>query len=86
MYNVAKHAEASKVEIVLKQDESSIQLNIRDDGKGFDMNQMESGHYGLIMMQERADAAGVQLSIISQPGHGTELSIYWKDVGKEENV
>jgi PAS domain S-box-containing protein len=86
LYNVAKHAEASKVEIVLKQDESSVQLNIRDDGKGFDPEQIESGHYGLSMMHERAEAAGVQLSIISQPGQGTELSIHWKDVGKKEHV
>ena len=86
MNNVAKHAEASSVEIVLKQDESSIELNIRDNGKGFDPEQIASGHYGLSMMHERAEAAGVQLSIISQPGKGTELSIHWNNVGKKESV
>ncbi len=84
--NIAKHAEASSVEFVLKQDKYSIELIIRDDGKGFDPKKIESGHYGLSMMHERADAAGVQLSIISQPGQGTELSIHWKDVRKEESV
>jgi two-component system nitrate/nitrite sensor histidine kinase NarX len=84
--NVAKHAEASSVEIVLKQDESSIELNIRDNGKGFDTEQIASGHYGLSMMRERAEAANVQLSIVSQPGHGTELLIHWEDVEKKENV
>jgi two-component system nitrate/nitrite sensor histidine kinase NarX len=77
--NVAKHAAASSVEIVLNQDESSIELNIRDNGKGFDPKQIASGHYGLSMMRERADAVGAQLSIISQPGKGTELIIHWKD-------
>ena len=84
--NVAKHAEASSVEIVLKQDESSVELNIRDNGKGFDPEQIESGHYGLSMMHERAEAVGVQLSIISQPGKGTELTIHWKDIIKKESV
>ena len=84
--NVAKHAEASSVEIVLKQDTASIELNIRDDGKGFDPNQIASGHYGLSMMRERAETVGAQLLIISQPGKGTELSIRWKDVGRKESV
>jgi two-component system nitrate/nitrite sensor histidine kinase NarX len=84
--NVAKHAEANSVEIVLKQEESSIELNIRDDGMGFDPEQIASGHYGLSMMRERAEAVGAQLSIISEPGKGTELSIRWNDVGKKEKV
>ena len=82
--NVAKHAEASSVEIVLKQDESSIELNIRDNGKGFDPEQIASGHYGLDMMRERAETANVQLSVVSQPGKGTELIIHWKDVNKKK--
>jgi len=84
--NVVKHAEASSVEIALNQDESSIELNIRDNGRGFDPEQIVSGHYGLSMMRERAEAINAQLSIISQPGKGTELIIHWKDVGKKENV
>lgn len=84
--NVAKHAEASSVEIVLNQDESSIELNIRDNGRGFDPEQIVSGHYGLSMMRERAEAVGAQLSIISQPGNGTELIIHWRDVDKKESV
>ena len=74
------------MEIALKQDESSIELNIRDNGRGFDPEQIASGHYGLIMMRERAETVGAQLLIISQPGKGTELSIHWKDVGKKEST
>ena len=54
-----------------------IELRIRDDGQGFDTEQTFSGHYGLSMMRERAEAAGALLSITSQPGHGTELMIRW---------
>ncbi|MDO9299953.1 MAG: GAF domain-containing sensor histidine kinase, partial [Anaerolineales bacterium] len=75
--NVAKHAKASQVEMDLKQDGAVIELRIRDDGKGFDLEQKLSGHYGLSMMREHAEAAGALLSITSQPGHGTELTIRW---------
>ena len=51
--------------------------SIRDDGQGFDPEQTTSGHYGLSMMRERAEAVGALLSITSQPGHGTELTIRW---------
>jgi signal transduction histidine kinase len=75
--NIAKHAKASKVEIDLKQDEAVIALRVRDDGKGFDTEQIFSGHYGLGMMRERADAVGALLTVSSQPGYGTELMIHW---------
>jgi PAS domain S-box-containing protein len=75
--NVARHAKASKVEIDLKQDGDGIELHIRDDGKGFDIEQSFSGHYGLGIMRERAEAAGALLTVTSQPGHGTELTLRW---------
>jgi signal transduction histidine kinase len=75
--NVAKHAKASQVEIDLKQDRAVIELCIRDDGQGFDPKQTFSGHYGLSMMRERAEAAGLSMSVTSQPGQGTELTIRW---------
>jgi PAS domain S-box-containing protein len=76
--NIAKHAKASRVEINLKKDESTIELCIRDDGRGFDAQQiLPGGHYGLSMMHERAEAVGALLSVTSQPGRGTELTIRW---------
>jgi len=84
--NVAKHAAASIVEIHLNHEDTAIELNIRDDGQGFDPAQTTSGHYGLSMMQERAEAVGAHLSITSQPGHGTELTIRWKEAGKKEDL
>ena len=75
--NVAKHARASRVEISLKHEAGAIDLSLRDDGKGFDPEQTTAGHYGLSMMHERAEAVGALLSITSQPGHGTELTIRW---------
>jgi signal transduction histidine kinase len=81
--NIAKHAKASKVEINLKRDGAVIELRIRDDGNGFDTEQTFSGHYGLGMMRERAEAAGALLNIVSRPGRGTELTIRWETTTKE---
>ena len=75
--NIAKHAKASRVEINLKLDGDVIELFIRDNGRGFDPTQIFSGHYGLGMMHERAEAVGALLSVTSQPGQGTELMIRW---------
>jgi two-component system nitrate/nitrite sensor histidine kinase NarX len=83
--NVAKHAAASTVEIHLKHAGTAIELSIRDNGQGFDPERTASGHYGLSMMRERAEAVGAQLSITSQPGHGTELTIRWKEAEKKED-
>lgn len=84
--NIAKHAGASSVEIALEHTGTAIELNIRDDGKGFDTGRSASGHYGLAMMQERAAAVGADLSVKSQPGEGTELTIRWSEPGKKEEL
>jgi PAS domain S-box-containing protein len=84
--NVAKHAGANKVEIYLKQEGAAIELSIRDDGVGFDPERTASGHYGLTMMRERAESAGIEFSVISQPGQGTELSLGWMEAGKKEEI
>jgi PAS domain S-box-containing protein len=83
--NVAKHAKASRVDIDLKHDGAAIELHIRDDGKGFDPEQKLTGHYGLGMMRERAEAVGARLSVTSQPGHGTELIMHWTQAPQKES-
>jgi signal transduction histidine kinase len=83
--NIAKHAKAGLVKINLKHEDASIELSIRDDGKGFDPEQpAASGHYGLSMMREHAEAVGVQFFITSQPGRGTELTLRWVKTEKKE--
>lgn len=81
--NIAKHAAASTVEIYLKHEDTGIEVMIRDDGRGFDPEQSTTGHYGLDMMRERAEAVSAVLAITSQPGHGTEVTIQWKQSGSQ---
>ena len=78
--NIAKHAEASQVEINLRQETTAVELHIQDDGRGFNPVQPPPpGHYGLSMMRERAESVGASLKIMSQPGQGTEVIIRWKE-------
>ncbi len=84
--NVAKHTKASHIHIGLDLEGPVIELRIRDDGRGFDPTQAVSGHYGLSMMRERAEAVGALLSITSQPGHGTELTLCWTKQPAMESV
>lgn len=84
--NVAKHARASVVDIHLENVDSAVELSIRDDGQGFSLEARTSGHYGLSMMLERAEAVGAVLSVASQPGHGTEITIRWKRTPPKEDA
>ena len=57
---------------------TSVEMSIRDDGLGFDPGEtVTPGHYGLGMMRERAEDVGAQITISSQPGHGTAVSVCW---------
>lgn len=54
------------------------QLRIQDDGIGFDPNATYEGHFGLIGMSERADAADATIRIDSSAGTGTAVVIEWE--------
>lgn len=71
--NVAKHARARRVTLLLRQS-ATLTLTIADDGIGFDLSQSLPGHYGLSGMRERVSALGGRLEIASAPGHGTTIS------------
>ncbi len=75
--NIAKHARASQVMMQLRYEASSAELTIYDDGRGFNPVEVPPGHYGLNIMQERAEAIGALLSVASQVGHGTKIKIRW---------
>ena len=85
--NIAKHAGATAVEIDVRHEPGALDLHIRDDGRGFDSSeQTPPGHYGLSMMHERAETVGARLTVTSQPGHGTELVVRWRESPKQEVI
>ena len=70
--NVARHAAAKTVEIVLAEDERRYVLEVRDDGVGIpDRRQSDGGSLGLTGMRERALTFDGQFSIDRGPGGGT---------------
>jgi PAS domain S-box-containing protein len=72
--NVVKHANAQRVEVKLDWAEDNLTITLADDGCGFDPNIfLADGHYGLTIMQERAEEINGFLSITSRPTAGTEL-------------
>lgn len=77
--NVAKHARARHVTIRLQQDDRMIECSIADDGSGFDpsavCSKADKTCLGLIGMRERLAALGGTLSITSDRGQGTTLTM-----------
>jgi len=73
--NVAKHAQATRVDVVLDTVADGLRIVVRDDGVGFDPEGVAgpSTHLGLRQMRERVTAARGQLTLSSQPGAGTEV-------------
>jgi two-component system nitrate/nitrite sensor histidine kinase NarX len=82
--NIAKHADAGQVAIRLHYTASEVQVRLCDDGRGFDPAHVSPGRSGLTMMREHAQAVGALLSIASQPGHGTEITVRWTRAPAEE--
>ena len=78
--NIAKHAAAQSVSIILEQDDSTVQMIVEDDGRGFDVDETlqtpgTSRGLGLHGMQERAILLNGTLAIRSKPGAGTAIAV-----------
>ncbi len=74
--NVLKHAHATRVEVVLDFTTKKVQLQIRDNGCGFEPTSWavsKRGHFGLLGIKERVASLFGTLSVDSAPGRGTRL-------------
>jgi signal transduction histidine kinase len=74
LVNVARHAKASKVTVLLARQENALRLEIQDDGCGFDPAKVELQSNGISGMEDRAHLAGGLLTVDSSPGAGTCVS------------
>ena len=68
--NVARHARAHHIEVTLTAQDVALEVTVRDDGVGFNVERLRTG-LGLVGMGERAELAGGGLDIQSAPGAGT---------------
>jgi signal transduction histidine kinase len=74
--NVAKHADATRVGLTLSYMDTQVALDVRDDGRGFDLRLpvREDGGFGLEAMRQRVEGLSGTLQIESEPGGGTGIS------------
>jgi NarL family two-component system sensor histidine kinase YdfH len=73
--NVARHAKAKNVTLRLTGIEKRLEIEICDDGVGFDPQAVQAGHYGLLGMRERVRLAGGRLEVRSESGKGTCITL-----------
>ncbi len=86
--NISKHAQANQVTVSLNATSAiteqthpwrgQVTLVIHDDGRGFVTQNKNAQHFGLAIMQERAAAIQATLSVESQPGQGTRVTLNWQ--------
>ncbi len=79
--NAVKYARASQVTINLRMGAGSARISIIDNGVGFVPEDVPANHFGLRIMRERAEAIGARVSVYSEPGQGTQISVGWTKAG-----
>jgi signal transduction histidine kinase len=72
--NVVKHAATGRAQVLVSETEGAIEVEIRDEGTGFDIEQESSG-FGLVGIRERVALVGGTLSVETSPGLGTAVRI-----------
>ena len=77
--NVARHARARRVLVLVRRQDRTLLLVVRDDGDGFavpsDLSVLQArNHHGIVGMGERARAIGGRFEVVSEPGRGTIIT------------
>jgi signal transduction histidine kinase len=77
LHNALRHASASRVELRLSARADRLVLTVADDGVGFDPSEpgLRSRRLGLTSMEERGQAVGGTLTVVSRPGEGTTVTL-----------
>ena len=77
--NVRKHANTNKANLLFTDHGDEVQVIISDEGRGFDLSLADADelqdHFGLTIMQERAEKVGGSLRVRSKPGDGTQIIV-----------
>ena len=83
--NIIKYAQASFIEIFIRSSELNVQIEIRDNGKGFDTGKRKTG-IGLRNIRSRLQVYSGSLSIESAPGSGCTLIAGFSLTAPDENL
>ncbi|HEY8406876.1 MAG TPA: GAF domain-containing protein [Gaiellaceae bacterium] len=71
--NIVKHAQATRVSVVVTRQRNSVKAVIEDDGVGFEQEETREDGLGLLGMRERLQLVGGRFTIESAAGSGTTL-------------
>lgn len=92
--NALKHARADQIYLHLRRldgvvasdpaPKPGVVLTVRDDGRGFDPERLAPNHFGLGIMRERAESIGATITVESQPGCGTQVTVLWEAGGRSK--
>ena len=80
--NAMRHSEAQQVVLTLTYFDDQAHVSVVDNGRGFDTRKERAG-FGVMGMQERARRLGAELTIVSQPGQGTQVNLAYHTSGKQ---
>ncbi len=72
--NMVQHSNATMVDVRLVAGPPTV-LRVADNGDGFEVDDVPGGRLGLQIMRERAEAVGAEVSIESEPGEGTTVTV-----------
>jgi len=76
--NVRRHAMATEVQVTLASNDKTVEMTVKDNGRGFVLSDLEKsppGYHGLNIIKERAEGLGGTLTINTSPGQGTEIKV-----------
>jgi signal transduction histidine kinase len=74
--NALAHAGATSIRLTIRRADAGVEVEVVDDGGGFDPARRPAGHTGLMSMQERAEMLGGRCRIESDPGRGTRIAAW----------
>jgi two-component system sensor histidine kinase UhpB len=74
--NIARHSGARRAQVFLSVGADTVELLVRDEGRGFDVARSRRGDgLGLVSIEERVRLLHGTLRVTSRPGHGTDLLV-----------
>jgi signal transduction histidine kinase len=73
LHNVVRHAQATKVNVAIRQEPLQIRVEVEDDGCGFDTRYTKG--VGMLGIEERARHLGGRCQFDSEPGHGARVTV-----------
>jgi len=90
--NALHHAQAKNIWVTGLLDPDHIELTVKDDGIGFELDHLDfnslliNKHYGLAGMHERAVLVGAKLEIITKPGVGSLVTVSWHELNPMQQL